>query len=74
MIKPGDVYIITKDNNNIEKFIKQTDGTRLSEEQSKKLTELIHEKELHDCLDCEGCICEEYCKEQEKINFPKETK
>lgn len=74
MINPGDTYIITKDNNDIEKFIKQTDGTRLSEEQSKKLIELLQEeKELHDCFDCEGCICEEYCKEQEKINFPKEV-
>jgi hypothetical protein len=26
--------------------------------------------ELHDCFDCEGCICEEYCKEQDKLDFP----
>ena len=72
MIKPGDTYIITKDNNDIENFIKQIDGTRLSEEQSKKLIELIQQNdELHSCFDCEGCICEEYCKEQEKLNFPK---
>jgi len=25
--------------------------------------EFIKEKELHDCFDCEGCICEEVCKE-----------
>ena len=26
------------------------------------------EKTLHDCLDCEGCIFEEYCKaEDEKV-------
>ncbi len=30
----------------------------------------MSDKELHDCFDCEGCICEEYCKEQDKINFP----
>lgn len=24
------------------------------------------EKTLHDCLDCEGCICEEYCKADEE--------
>lgn len=28
--------------------------------------------ELHDCLDCEGCICEEVCKEQEEKYFGKE--
>lgn len=69
MIKPGDTYTI-KNNEDIKKFIRQTDGFRLSEEQSNKIIDLIQEKELHDCLDCEGCLCEEYCKEQEKINFP----
>ncbi len=73
MIKPGDTYTI-KDNDDIKKLIRQTDGTRLTEEQSKKLTELIHDKELHDCFDCEGCICEEYCKEQDKIDFPDDYK
>lgn len=28
-------------------------------------------KELHDCLDCEGCICEDFCKEQEERYFGK---
>lgn len=28
-------------------------------------------KELHDCLDCEGCICEDFCKEQEEEYFGK---
>lgn len=23
-------------------------------------------KTLHDCFDCKGCICEEYCAEEEK--------
>ena len=27
------------------------------------------EKELHDCFDCEGCICEEVCKEYEEEEF-----
>lgn len=54
MIKPGDTYKIT-DIEDINIFIKQTDGLRLSEEKI---------KELHDCFDCE--CCEEYCKEQEK--------
>jgi len=26
-------------------------------------------KELHDCLDCEGCICEEVCKKYEEEEF-----
>jgi hypothetical protein len=26
-------------------------------------------KELHECLDCEGCICEEFCREQDEKNF-----
>ena len=26
--------------------------------------------DLHDCFDCEGCISEEYCKEQDKLDFP----
>lgn len=30
------------------------------------------DKELHDCFDCEGCVCEEYCKEQEKLDFLKD--
>lgn len=64
MIKPGDTYKITN-TEDIKIFIKQTDGLRLSEQQV---------KELHDCFDCEGCICEEHCKEQDKLNFPKETK
>lgn len=29
-------------------------------------------KELHDCLDCKGCICEDFCKEQEEKYFGKE--
>jgi len=29
------------------------------------------EKELHDCLDCEGCICEETCKKYEDEYFNK---
>lgn len=70
MINPGDTYKIT----NIEDiniFIKQTDGLRLSEEQIEKLTKSIQQsKELHDCFDCEGCISEEYCKEQDKLDFP----
>lgn len=33
-----------------------------------------NDKELHDCFDCEGCICEEYCKEQDKIDFPDDYK
>ena len=70
MIKPGDTYTITQDNDDIKKLIRQTNGTRLSEEQSNKIINLIQEKELHDYLDCEGCLCEEYCKEQEKTNFP----
>ena len=73
MIKPGDTYTI-KDNEDIKKFIRQTDGTRLTEEQSNKIIDLIQEKELHDCFDCEGCICEEYCKEQDKIDFPDDYK
>jgi hypothetical protein len=73
MINPGDTYIITKNNDYIEEFIKQTDGLRLSEQQSKKLIEFLQQdKELHDCLDCEGCICEDYCKEQDKLDFPKD--
>lgn len=32
------------------------------------------EKELHDCLDCKGCICEEYCAEQEEKYFDKKVK
>lgn len=73
MIKPGDTYKIT----NIEDInilIKQTDGLRLSEEQSKKLIDAMQEKELHDCFNCKGCICEEYCKEQDKLDFPEEVK
>ena len=31
------------------------------------------EKELHDCFDCKGCICEEYCAEEEK-HFGKKVK
>lgn len=31
-------------------------------------------KELHDCFDCEDCICEEYCKEQDELNFPDDYK
>lgn len=31
----------------------------------------INDKELHDCFDCEGCICEELCKKYEEDNFPK---
>jgi hypothetical protein len=26
-------------------------------------------KELHDCLDCKGCICEEVCKKYEEEEF-----
>lgn len=29
------------------------------------------EKELHDCFDCEGCICEELCKKYEDEHFTK---
>lgn len=62
MIKPGDTCKITKDSvEGIKRLIKQTDGLRLSEKQI---------KELHDCFDCEDCICEEYCKEQDKLDFP----
>ena len=70
MIKPDDTYLMTKDNNDIEKLIKQTNGTRLSEEQSKKLIELIQQNN-DSCFDYEGYICKEHCKEQEKLNFPK---
>ena len=24
------------------------------------------EKTLHDCCDCEGCICEDWCEEEDK--------
>ena len=27
------------------------------------------EKELHDCFDCKGCICEDVCKEYEEKEF-----
>lgn len=27
------------------------------------------DKALHDCLDCEGCICEEFCKSDEEKTF-----
>lgn len=27
------------------------------------------EKTLHDCCDCEGCICEEHCKAEEEKYF-----
>ena len=26
-------------------------------------------KELHDCFDCKGCICEEVCKKYEEEEF-----
>ena len=60
MIKPGDTYKITNIED-IKIFIKQTDGLRLSEHRI---------KELHDCFNCEACISEEYCKEQDKLDFP----
>lgn len=28
-------------------------------------------KEIHDCLDCEGCLCEDWCKESEEEWFGK---
>ena len=28
--------------------------------------------ELHDCCNCEGCICEDWCKELEEKYFGKE--
>lgn len=28
-------------------------------------------KTLHDCFDCKGCICEEYCAEEEEKHFGK---
>lgn len=28
-------------------------------------------KELHDCLDCEGCLCEDLCNEYEDEYFGK---
>lgn len=28
-------------------------------------------KELKDCFDCEGCLCEDFCKEQEEEYFGK---
>lgn len=27
------------------------------------------DKELHDCFDCKGCICEEVCKKYEEEEF-----
>lgn len=27
--------------------------------------------DLHECLDCEGCLCEEVCREYEEENFGK---
>lgn len=30
------------------------------------------EKDLHDCFDCKGCICEKTCAEQEEKYFGKE--
>lgn len=35
---------------------------------------LDKDKELHDCLDCEGCICEEVCKKHEEEYFGKGKK
>ena len=32
------------------------------------------EKELHDCFDCKGCICEKTCAEQEEKYFGKQKK
>jgi len=29
------------------------------------------EKELHDCFDCKGCLCEDICKKYEEEAFPK---
>lgn len=26
-------------------------------------------KVIHDCLDCEGCLCEDFCKEYEEQYF-----
>lgn len=28
--------------------------------------------ELHDCCNCEGCICEDICREEDKIYFMEE--
>lgn len=36
-----------------------------------KKTKVIDVKEVHDCLDCEGCLCEDFCKEQEEEYFGK---
>lgn len=27
------------------------------------------EKTLHDCCDCEGCICEDWCKADDEKHF-----
>jgi len=27
--------------------------------------------DLHECLDCKGCICEEFCKEEQEKYFGK---
>lgn len=27
--------------------------------------------DMHECLNCEGCFCEETCREAEEKNFPK---
>ena len=27
------------------------------------------ERVMHDCLDCEGCICEEWCEEEDEKEF-----
>ena len=32
------------------------------------------EKELHDCFDCKGCICEKVCAEDEAKYFGKQKK
>jgi len=31
------------------------------------------EKELHDCFDCDDCLCEELCKKYEDKNFTKKS-
>lgn len=31
-------------------------------------------KELHDCFDCKGCICEKTCAENEEKYFGKKVK
>jgi len=39
---------------------------------SKKIPFGEEPKELHDCLDCEGCICEDFCREEDEKYFGRE--